>query len=157
MNSYLLLKTIHILSATILFGTGLGTAYFMWMAHRSRNIYVIRATSRHVIVADWIFTTPAVLIQPITGALLMRDLGWSFVSAWFSVVAGLYVLIGLCWVPVVFLQYRIAGMARDASSFELLPDAYYRLFRLWVGFGIPAFVGVIFLFIIMVFKPGVVS
>ncbi len=153
MNAYLLLELTHILSATLLFGTGLGTAFFMLMAHRSRNPQVIHATARHVVWADWLFTTPAVIIQPLTGVLLMRVLGYSFDSPWFYSVAGLYLVAGLCWIPVVRIQYRLRELSRDCHAAEGLPAEFGRLMRVWAALGAAAFSAVLGLFVLMIFKP----
>ena len=104
-------------------------------------------------LADWIFTTPAIVIQPVTGAWLMVILGYRFDSAWFLWVAGLYVLAGACWIPVVVVQYRLRALAAAASSWDALPAGYYRLMRLWVGLGVGAFAAVLGLFALMVFRP----
>ncbi|HEX5055166.1 MAG TPA: DUF2269 domain-containing protein [Gammaproteobacteria bacterium] len=153
MNTYTFLKTLHIISAMLLFGTGLGTAFYLWMAYRSRDIYALRITARNVILADWIFTAPAVIIQATTGILLMDHLGWSFASLWFVTVISLFLFIGACWIPVVVLQYRIRDIAMQSSSFELLPVRCHQLMYVWVCLGVPAFSAVLLLFALMVYKP----
>jgi len=151
-NTYLLLKLVHIVSAAVLFGTGMGIAFFMFRAHRSGNIEALRVVTRNVILADWIFTATAVLAQPLSGALLMFHAGYALTSAWFGWVAALYLLTGACWIPVVVLQYRMARYAARASSFDALPAAYYRCFRAWILLGIPAFTLVIALYVLMVYR-----
>lgn len=153
MNLYLALKIVHIVSATLLFGTGLGIAYFMWSAHRSRSLEALRVTTRHVVRADWLFTAPAVMLQLVTGVWLMTRLGWGFDSGWFHAVIALFLLAGACWVPVVFIQYGLRTLAARATRWEDLPERYHQLFRWWVGLGIPAFLAVVVLFGLMVFKP----
>src|SRR6266568_2893476 len=113
---YEAIRIVHILGTVLIFGTGLGTAFFLLMAYRSRDIDAIRVTARHVVIADWLFTAPAVIVQPITGALLMGQLGRSYNSVWFAAVAALYVLTGACWIPVLFVQYRLRHFARAATS-----------------------------------------
>ena len=154
MNTYLLLKWLHIVSAAVLFGTGIGIAYFMLAAHLSRNIEALRVVSRNVILADWIFTATAVVLQPLTGGALMLHAGWSPASDWFKWVAALYVATGACWLPVVALQYRMARCARAAASYEALGPEYRRAFRLWVMLGVPAFTMVLALYALMIFRPG---
>lgn len=151
---YLVLKFAHILSGAVLFGTGLGIAYFMWMAHRSRNLDALRVITRKVILADWLFTATSVVLQPVTGIALMLQAGWSFTSMWFLWVSALYLLAGACWIPVVVLQYRIAAFAAAAPAYDALPDAYHRAFRVWSVLGVPAFGAVLALYALMVFKPG---
>jgi uncharacterized membrane protein len=153
MSLYLALKLIHILTATLLLGTGLGIAYFMWSAHRSRNLEALRVTTRHVVRADWLFTAPAVVLQLVTGVWLMAALGFRFDSAWFHVVIALYLVAGACWVPVVFIQYGLRAVAERTARWEDLSPGYQRLFRWWMGLGVPAFAAVIALFGLMVFKP----
>lgn len=154
MNEYLLLKLIHILSSTILFGTGLGTAFFMWRADHSGDIRAIAIVSRNVVLADWLFTTPAVLIQPLTGFWLMYLLGIPLDSTWIAISLVLYVLIGFCWIPVVFIQMRVARLAGELNEQGMPPNAEFRrLMRWWYGLGWPAFISVIAIFWLMVFKP----
>jgi uncharacterized membrane protein len=148
--SYLTLKLIHILSATLLLGTGMGIAFFMFMAVRTGNLEHIRRTARHVVLADWLFTTPAVITQLATGIALMKILGYSFSSAWFYWVIGLFILVGACWIPVVFIQIKLRNLAQA----ELLPEQFRKLFTIWIYLGIPAFISVLAIFYLMVFKPS---
>jgi uncharacterized membrane protein len=154
MTLYLTLKTLHILSSTLIFGTGLGSVYYLWGAHRARDIEALRLTTRLVVLADWLFTTPAIVIQPATGAWLMLILGYRFDSVWFAWVAALYVVAGACWIPVVVIQYRLRANAASASSWDALPAGYHRLMRWWVALGAGAFAAVLGLFALMVFRPG---
>ena len=155
MNTYLLLKLVHILSSTLLFGTGLGTAFYLWRADRSGNPMVVASVARQVVVADWCFTTPAVIVQPLTGFLLIHQLGIPLQTSWVLASLCLFVLIGLCWLPVVWIQIQIARLAATAvrDSTEL-PARYHRLMRIWYMLGWPAFIGVMIVFWLMVFKPN---
>ncbi len=153
MTGYLVLKYLHVLSGAVLFGTGMGIAYFMFTAHRSRNLDAMRVVSRHVILADWIFTATAVVVQPVTGVWMMLERGWSLTSTWFIATVALYVAVGACWIPVVLLQYRMARLVHAAPSHDALGNDYYRAFRLWVALGMPAFAMVLALYALMIFKP----
>ena len=153
MDNYLLLKYIHILCAFVLAGTGAGIAFFMLMASRTKNITVIGNAARTVVLADWIFTTPAVIGQLITGVLLMQRLQYSFTAPWFMAVISLFIFIGCCWVPVVFIQYRLKKLAIDAEKTGVLSDAFYRAMKHWIALGVPAFIGILIMLWLMVFKP----
>jgi len=154
MNSYLILKYIHVLSGAVLLGTGAGIAYFLLTAHLSRNLEAMRVVARYVILADWIFTATAVMVQPVSGVLMMLERSGSFSSSWFMATVVLYVAVGMCWIPVVVLQYRMARMLREAESHAALGANYYRAFRQWAMLGIPAFAMVLALYAVMIFKPG---
>ncbi len=154
MTSFAFLKLIHVIGATLLLGTGLGIAFFLFMANRSRNVAAIHVTARHVVLADWVFTMPAVIAQPITGYLLMRELNYGFDTAWFAGVVGLYLLAGACWIPVVFIQRRIRDLAGNNHGFDELPEDYHRLIRTWTWLGVPAFTAVVMLYGLMIIKPG---
>ena len=151
MTDYFLLKTLHILSAVVLMGTGSGIAFFMLMAVLSRSQETIRHVSRIVILADWLFTAPAVLVQLITGVWLMSLLNVSITSPWFLTVAALFILIGCCWLPVVWIQYQLHREACMENGF--LSVRFKRLMRLWIALGIPAFAAMLVLFWLMVAKP----
>lgn len=151
---YLPLKLLHILGATVLFGTGAGIAFFMWMAHRTRDPLVIAATARIVVVADALFTATAAILQPLTGYALVRALGLSLSDFWIVASLGLYVFVGCCWLPVVWIQSRMRDLAAEAERYEIpLPLQYDRLFRLWFWLGWPAFAGVLAIFALMIWKP----
>ena len=151
---YLWLRLIHIVGAAVLFGTGLGIAYFMLRAHLSRDVRAIAHTARQVVVADWLFTATAVVIQPVTGVLLWREVGYPWDAPWLLLSAALFVLTGACWLPVVWLQYRMRDMA-DAAAAEgtELPAQYRAYFRLWFALGWPALIAVLAIFWLMVFRP----
>lgn len=153
---YLLLKYLHILSATFLFGTGIGTAFFMLMAYISKNVEMLKYTTKHVVIADWLFTAPSVILQPITGIWLMLILHYSFNTLWFFIVVGLYLLAGACWVPVVFIQYRLRNIAAQCKEANL-PKQYHILMRWWVGLGIPAFLSLLIVYWLMISKQGLGS
>ncbi len=150
MTPYLWIKLVHILSATILFGTGMGTAFFMLRAHLSKNDEAMAVTTRNVVMADWLFTTPAVVTQLVTGLWLTDKLNISFNSAWFIAVICLYLSVGVCWIPVVWIQIRI----RDQIAHGATRDDYKKLMRAWIALGVPAFASVLILFYLMVSKIG---
>lgn len=149
---YSLIKTLHIISATILFGTGLGTAYFMWSANRTGDARVVAATARHVVRADWLFTTPTIVFQPLSGAWLAHAANYPW-NGWIGLSLSLYVLAGLCWLPVVWLQIRMRDAAhRAAIHGQRLPNSYWRDARIWFWLGVPAFSAMVGVFFLMVFK-----
>jgi uncharacterized membrane protein len=154
MMLYEVVKTVHILSATILFGTGLGTAWFMWRADRSGDAAAIVATARNVVLADWLFTTPAIILQPLSGLWLIHLGGYSPEEIWLMWTYGLYLLAGACWLPVVWLQIRMRDIAAAAvADGAPLPARYRRYARIWFGLGWPAFIALILIVYLMVAKP----
>jgi uncharacterized membrane protein len=153
LDSYLLLKLIHILSAVVVAGTGIGIAFFMFMANRSSNVAAIAVTARHVVLADWVFTTPAVVALFVSGMLLMLKLGYSFTSIWFLMVMSLFIFIGVCWIPVIFIQYRLKALADLSLRTGAIEPEFRKMMRLWTALGVPAFASVLVIFWLMVFKP----
>ncbi len=155
--TYTLLKTLHILSMVLLFGTGLGSAFYKWMADRSGNVAHIAVTSRHVVLADWLFTTPTVIFQPISGLWMVHLLGLSPATPWVAASLFLYFLAGACWLPVVWLQIRMQKIAARAfAKGAPLPETYWRMARCWFWLGVPAFISMVLIVALMVFKhmPG---
>ncbi len=154
---YALIKTLHILSMVLLFGTGLGSAFYKWMADSSGEMAHIAVTNRHVVLADWWFTTPTVIFQPLSGLWLINQLGLPIGTPWVAVSLGLYTLAGVCWLPVVWLQIRMRDLATEALANNTgLPPAYWRMARTWFWLGIPAFSAMVLVVALMVFKhlPG---
>lgn len=154
-DAYLLVKWVHILSSTILFGFGAGTAWYLWNAHLTRDPATIAGVGRMVVRADWIFTGTSGLVQPASGILLAHLAGYSLAEPWLVVTYGLYALAFACWVPVVGLQIRAQRLAKAAaaSGSPLGPD-YARTMRLWFILGWPAFLGLIGVFWLMIAKPA---
>jgi uncharacterized membrane protein len=152
--SYLLLKYLHIVSATVIFGTGTGIAFFMVMAHRTRNPVVVAHTARAVVIADVVFTASAVVLQPVTGYFLTRLSGRAMTESWIVVSLSLYLIAGCFWLPVLWMQARMRDFAiAAANTDEELPAAYHRLFRVWFAFGFPSFGAVLAIFALMIFQP----
>lgn len=158
--TYTILKTLHILSMVLLFGTGLGSAFYKWMADRSGNVVHIAATNRHVVLADWIFTTPTVIFQPLSGLWMAHLLDLPLSTPWIAASLGLFALAGACWLPVVWLQIRMQHVAADAVARGTpLPDIYWRMAHRWFWLGVPAFTSMVLVVALMVFKhlPGAAS
>jgi uncharacterized membrane protein len=152
--TYTDIKTLHLLSMVLLFGTGLGSAYYKWMADRSGHVAHIAVTNRHVVLADWLFTTPTVILQPLTGLWMAHLAGWPLSTPWIAASLVLYALAGLCWLPVVWLQIRMRRLADIAVANQAdLPAAYWRLARRWFWLGVPAFSAMVLVVAMMVSKP----
>jgi uncharacterized membrane protein len=151
---YLTLKWIHILSSTLLFGTGLGIAFFLWMAHRRGDAREIAATASTVVIADACFTAPAVIVQFVSGLWLARMAGMPLSMFWLKWALVLFFVVGACWLPVLWLQLRARDLARVAAAQGTpLSPAYFRAMRAWFWLGWPAFLSVIAIFWMMVHKP----
>ena len=151
---YLTLKTIHIISSTILFGTGLGSAFYFLRAQQSKNINALYFAAKNVVLADWIFTTPAVIIQPITGFWMIYLLHYPLDSFWIVASITLYVVTGLCWIPVVYIQIKMFRLIAEAQRLNRsLEKNYYQLERWWFILGWPAFISVMIIFYLMTTKP----
>ena len=151
---FLLLKWLHILSATLLFGTGMGSAFYKFMTDRSGNLAAIAQTNRLVVLADWLFTTPTVILQPITGVALALLAGYPLSSSWLLLSMLLYVIAGLCWLPVVVIQIRMRDLSQQAlAEHGELDQRYARLQRIWFWLGVPAFAALLLVYWLMVSKP----
>ena len=152
--SYLILKYAHVIGATVLLGTGTGIAFFMLMAHRSGDAAFVARTAGVVVLGDIIFTATAAIAQPLTGYLLLHQMNIPLTEGWVLASLVLYVVVGLFWLPVVWLQVRMRDLAsRAAAAGETMPESYHRLFRLWFAFGFPGFGGVLAIVWLMIAKP----
>jgi uncharacterized membrane protein len=152
-----LLKTVHVLSAIVLFGVGMGTAFHGLMSSLSRDVRAIAVATRNVVLADWLFTTPAVIAQPVTGVWLAHLEGWPLTEGWILASFALYAVAGACWLPVVWLQYRMRSLAAEAvSAGGAMPARYYVFFQAWWMLGVPAFSAMVTVVALMVFKPEIV-
>jgi len=155
MNEYLVVKWVHVLSSTILFGTGIGSAFYMFFASLERDPRTVYFVTRWVVIADWVFTTTAIIVQPVSGLWLAHLAGFALTSTWILWSIVLYLFAGACWLPVVWLQLRMREMARVAvESGSPLPPRYHAFFRIWVALGIPAFFALVVVFYLMVAKPA---
>jgi uncharacterized membrane protein len=152
---YIVVKWLHILSSTVLFGTGLGSAFYMFFASLTRDARVVATVVRYVVIADWAFTTPTIILQPLTGLYLVHLAGFPLTSTWIVASTALYLLAGACWLPVVWMQIRMRDMARrSAAAAAALPDGYWRYLRWWVALGMVAFLALVAAFYLMVAKPA---
>ncbi|BBL70207.1 DUF2269 family protein [Methylogaea oryzae] len=150
-----ILKWLHVCSSMLLFGTGLGTAFFKFTADLGRDVHVMADTNRRVVLADWLFTTPTVVIQPLSGFALMHLYGYPWSSPWLVASFALYLLAGLCWLPVVYLQIRMRDdCAAALNSGQPLDPRYWRDARAWFWLGVPAFLAMVAVLFLMVAKPA---
>ena len=155
MDAYFIVKTLHILSATLLFGTGLGTAFHMWLAWRSGNVTVIARAAEQTVLADWLFTLPSGIFQLASGLWLVHLTGSDFSEGWLHASLALYLVALACWLPVVWLQIRVRDIVcRALLAGDPLPPLAARLMRWWFWLGWPAFIGLIAVFYLMVSRPG---
>jgi uncharacterized membrane protein len=156
--TYLAVKWLHLLGASVLFGTGLGIAFFAWFgsrrALREGSIALLRGVLALTVVADAVFTATAAVVQPITGAMLWRMAGGAWTAPWLLTVLALYAFVGACWLPVVWLQIRLRDDALAAPDVGALPPRFHRRFALWFALGWPAFLGVMLLFALMLMRGG---
>jgi len=153
---YFVLKYLHLIGAAVLLGTGAGIAFFMLQAHRTGNPDTVAAVARIVVVADFVFTATAVLAQPITGAALAWHVGYSLWEGWIALSILLYIITGLFWLPVVWMQMEMRDLAATAAAAsQPLPSRYHQLFRLWFIFGFPAFGAVAAIFWLMITRPAI--
>lgn len=156
MELALVLRWLHIIGATVLFGTGAGIAFFMVIAVRSRQAALIAHVASTVVIADMLFTATAVVAQPITGTWLAWELGWDLSEGWILVAIGLYLMTGVFCLPVVWIQARLRDIARDASEAGAeLPSRFFQLYRIWFAFGFPAFFAVLTILWLMVARPDI--
>ncbi len=155
MSAYLVVKTLHILASVLLVGTGFGSAFYFFFVNRSRSVESVAVVARLVVRADWWFTTPAVIFMPLSGMWMAHSAGWPLSTGWIALSLALYVLAGLCWIPVVWLQIKMARMAEEcAAAGRELPDRYWRYAKLWERLGYPAFAAMVAVYFRMVAKPA---
>lgn len=152
---YVALEWLHVVGAIVLFGTGLGTAFHLWFAHRTGDTRVIAAAAHSTVVADYAFTLPAGLLQPITGFALATAAGYPLGARWIVAAFVLYILAGACWIPVVLIQLRLRDLARaSAHDGTPLPPAYRRLWKAWFALGWPAFLALAIAVWLMIARPA---
>lgn len=156
MTVYFVLKFVHLIGAAVLLGTGAGIAFFMLIAHLDGKPPVVAGVARIVVLADFLFTATAVVVQPVTGVWLAYEVGYPLTEGWILLSIILYILTGMFWLPVVWMQMRMRDLASDALRNDLaLPAAYHRLFWLWFVFGFPAFAAVLAIFWLMITRPSI--
>jgi uncharacterized membrane protein len=154
--TYLILKYVHVIGASILLGTGAGIAFFMLVGHLTGKPATIAAIARIVVIADFLFTATAVIVQPVTGIALAWHMGWSLREGWIALSIVLYLVTGAFWLPVVWMQMRMRDLASVAAiTGQPLPVSYHTLFWWWFAFGFPAFTAVLAIFWLMIAKPQI--
>jgi len=153
-NDYLVVKWLHVLSSTLLFGTGLGSAFYAYFVSRTGDARTIAVMLRLLVVADWLFTATAVVLQPATGFYLAWHAGFPLHARWLAWSIVLFLLAGACWLPVVWLQRRMRDLAIAAAADDApLPERFSFYFRIWTILGVPAFGALVIVFYLMVAKP----
>ena len=154
-NDILVMKWLHILSSTMLFGTGIGTAFYLFFVSRTRDTHAVAIVSKLVVTADWLFTATTIVFQPLSGFWLAHRMGYPPTSPWILLSLALFIAAALCWFPVVWLQMKLRDIAKAADDAGgELPPAYWNYFGWWVALGIPALVLFLAVFYLMVARPA---
>jgi uncharacterized membrane protein len=139
-------KSLHVPSATVLFGTGAGIAYFMLKGDLSGVPAARRFAAATTVRADFLFTLPAAVVQPLSGA-------WS--DRWVIITDALYMIAGACWLLVVAIQSRMKALLEAEAIAGNLDEAILaQRFGWWFALEWPAFGGPIVVFYLMVAKPS---
>jgi len=149
-----MIRLIHVVSSALMFGVGIGAFWFMLTTARSGNPAAIAVTTRNAVRAEWFIAAPVALVQPLTGYLLMIELGYSLRSVWFLAVAACYIIAGMCWIYVIKTELQLRNLAQAHRNDSNLPAAFEPLLRRWTGLSICSFAGVLTIFWLMVFRPG---
>lgn len=151
---YVIGKWLHILSSTVLFGTGIGSAYYMLFVSLTRDARAVAVVSRYLVIADWLFTATTVVFQLLSGLYLIGLAGIPIATRWVLWSLVLFALAVACWLPVVWLQIRMRALAEEAvQAGGALPQRYFSLLKVWVALGVPAFFAFLTVFYLMVAKP----
>ena len=154
--AYFFVKLLHVIGAAVLLGTGAGIAFFMLVAHLRGDPREVAGVARTVVLADFLFTATAVILQPITGVWLAWSANYSLTQGWIALSILLYLVTGAFWLPVVWMQMRLRTLAMEAANNDTaLPPAYHRMFWWWFAFGFPAFAAVIGIFWLMIARPSI--
>lgn len=147
-------KYLHVLSSTFLFGTGVGTAFYLLVTSLTRDAHVVAVVARYVVIADWIFTATSIVFQPLSGIYLAHRMGVPLTAPWLYWSIVLYVIATLCWLPVIWLQMRLRDIAAEADARgEPLPRRYAAHLGAWAALGVPALLAFLAIFYLMVAKP----
>jgi len=150
---YLCLKYLHIIAAIFLFGFGMGSYLYLIAASRTANPQVIAQVARMVVRFDTWITTPAGVIQIITGLLLIQLAGLPVTTEWVLTALIIFLGVGSLWLPVLVLQKRMRQMAsRAVETDTVLDDGYRGVYRQWFWLGVFGFLGMFVIVMIMVTK-----
>ena len=147
----ILVKYLHVLSSTMLFGTGIGTAFYLFFISWTRDARVVAVVARYVVIADWIFTATTIVFQPLSGFYLAHRMGIPWTTPWIYWSTVLFAIAALCWLPVVWLQMRLRDIAAEAAAGgRELPQRYAAHLGCWAALGVPALVSFLAIFYMMV-------
>jgi uncharacterized membrane protein len=151
---YFFVKFLHVIGAAVLLGTGAGIAFFLLVALLRGDAREIAGVAGTVVIADFLFTATAVVIQPVTGVWLAWSTGYSLLEGWIMLSILLYIVTGAFWLPVIWMQIRMRHYATAAAAAGTpLPGRYQRIFWWWFAFGFPAFAAALGIFWLMIARP----
>lgn len=152
---FLFLKWLHLLAVIVVLGTGLGSAFYLYRAHQSKELRAIRFATRNAVLADWIFTLPGVILLPLSGGWMMALKHYPITEPWLFWGIVLFFMAGIGWLPAAYLQIRMKASAEEAAAEgKDLPQQYWKWTRYWLWLGVIAFPAMIGALYLMVFKPG---
>lgn len=144
----------HILGVILLAGNITITAFWKVLADMSKEVTLIAFANRAVIIADWIFTLPGIVLTLAGGIGISVMGGWPLLEvSWLSWSVFWFVVAGILWmVFLVPLQIRQNRAAKLFVETGVIPDSYWRDARLWITIGLIATVPLLIILYLMVVK-----
>lgn len=155
MNTYLLLKSLHILGIILFLGNIIITGWWKSMADRTKNPQIIAFAQRQVTLTDFIFTAggAALVFASGVGNAVLHNMDYLNIY-WLAWGYGLFIASGIIWVVILIpVQIKQARMAREFAISNNIPQSYWRLGKIWIIFGVLATILPLLNLYFMVIKP----
>jgi uncharacterized membrane protein len=140
MNTYTLLKMVHIIAVIFFMGNIITGLFWMKRADKTGDSSVISFAMKSVIASDRIFTIPGVLVITICGfgaaidaGIPLLRTGWIFWSLVLFSLSGL--IYGWKLVP---LQKKISQLTDVSTGEQFNKNLYHSYFKQWESWGLIA-------------------
>ncbi len=146
---------IHILGAVLFLGNIITAAFWKIVAEYRRDLQGIYNTARNVMVADFVFTLPGIVMLLVTGHILMVRMGLSLTRlSWVSVAYGIFIFSAILWTGILLpSQRKMIRQAKESIATGQLTAGYQRASMIWNVFGTVATLLPIVVLYLMVVKP----
>lgn len=136
MDTYLALKSVHLLGVVLSVGNIVVTGWWKVAADRTRDPAIVAFAQRQVTATDWVFTLGGMVLVAVGGIgnAWLADL--PLTTGWTGVGNGLFLLSGVVWVAILIpVQMRQHRMALGFADGGPIPPHYWRLCRQWIFWG----------------------
>ncbi|MDQ0115862.1 DUF2269 family protein [Paenibacillus harenae] len=145
---------LHLLGVLLMAGNIITAAFWKIRADLAGNPIVIHQAAKNVMIADYAFTIPGLVMIIVSGGAMASESGvtWTGIN-WLTLSLILLSVTGIIWLAILIpLQRKMIRSSADGIKTGTISAEYRRASRQWAIYGVAATLLPIIILYLMVMK-----